>query len=580
MKPTYKLLGLTAILATSVAVAQDPIVGGQIHISIDPLCNAGNETSAVTSSNMLESIGGFNDWRTDGTIKASFGVSSDGGNTWAHVLVRPPAANQTSVEGDPMACYDKRTNTIFAGAISFAGNGGLYIAKKNPGVNSFQPSTMARVDGGVDKGWMACGPIPGNPNTSRLYIAFNEGVIWSDNLGATFTSSPKSLGVGLGLLPRIGPSGELYVCFWDDNFGVKCAHSYDGGATFSIVTAATRMDSWGTETGNGRVPGDYRIPPINTMAVNPVNGTITIMYFDTTNTIGSNRNIDLYMTQSTNKGLSFSTPVRLPFRALSTVGDMFFPWIEYTSDGRMHLQAFNTVYTSQNDGGAHGFLDLDYAYSDDDGATWSSRFRMTPASFDSHNDGRNAGTAFMGDYLGIGISDHLAVPVYGDTHTGQLEIYTNKVYNPISRPETLSFFRGNQTGGTLASLFLHDNSKLTAQPSIAVNSGEPPVQMEISATSPLLSPSSLKMYLWTSVNSINIQQGVQLFNVNTQHWDVVDTRAISSTESNYVITVPSPTNYIAAGGQVKARITDISNGPVSQFPWTVTTNEAVFLIAP
>ena len=141
------------------ALAQDPVVGPQLRMSVDNASNSGDETSGSASADGLEVIGGFNDYRTDGTIKSSFGVTSNGGTTWAQVLVRPPVAQQSSVEGDPMACYDARTNTLFAGAMSFAGNGGIYIAKKNPGVNTFGTSVMARTFGGVDKGWMCAGPV-------------------------------------------------------------------------------------------------------------------------------------------------------------------------------------------------------------------------------------------------------------------------------------------------------------------------------------------------------------------------------------------------------------------------------------
>lgn len=566
------------LLLTGLAFAQSPIVGGQVRISVDNNSLSGNETSSVSSSNGLDIIGGFNDWRPDGTIKASFGTSSNGGQTWSHVIVRPPLANQTSVEGDPMACYDPRTNTLWAGAMAFGGNGGIYIAKKVMGQNSFQASTMSRVSGGVDKGWMGCGPLPGNSNTTRLYITYNEGVIRSDDLGATFTN-PTSLGNGLGFLPRVGPNGQLYVSYWDDGFHAMFKRSLDGGVTFSTFTAATRLDAWGTESPNGRVPGNYRIAPINTMAVNPVDGTIVIMYFDTTNTIGSNRNLDLYIVKSTNQGSSWSTPVRLPFRPLTTVGDMFFPWLEYTSDGRLHLTAYDTTYVNQNDGITHGMIDEDYAYSDDNGANWT-KFRLTPASYDSFNDGRGSSTSFLGDYQGIAITDHRVWATYPDTHTGAAEVYVNSIYNPIVRPATLSFFQGVQTGGTLQSLFLQDGNMVTAKAGNPPNASVPPLQMVLTATSPYLSPSSLQVYLWTSVSSPNLQQDVRMFNVVTQQWDTIDSRAASLSQVNTVVAVPNPQNYIDPNGLMQARIVYRAVGATVNAAWVASTDEAVFLVNP
>ena len=120
---------LALVFLSAFAPAQDPILGGQARMSVDNLSNSGDETSAVASTDGSEILGGFNDYRTDGTIKASFGVTSNGGLNWAQVLVRPPAAFQTTVEGDPMSGYDPRTNTLFAGAIAFGG--GATLKKDN-----------------------------------------------------------------------------------------------------------------------------------------------------------------------------------------------------------------------------------------------------------------------------------------------------------------------------------------------------------------------------------------------------------------------------------------------------------------
>lgn len=580
MKTLTVSLTTFVALATSTqfASAQSPIVGPQQLISVDQASNSGNETSFAANASGKDLVGGFNDWRPDGTIKSSFSVSSDGGATWGTLIVRPPINFQTSVEGDPMACYDKRTNTLWAGAMSFGGNGGIYIAKKTLGQNSFQPFVMARINGGVDKGWMAAGPKPGNPNSTRLYIAYNEGVIWSDDLGATFTN-PNSFDFGLGFLPRVGPNGELYVTYWDDGFGVRFARSLDGGNTFTSVQAAGRLDSWGTESPNGRVPGTYRIPPIQTMAVNPVDGSIVIMYFDTTNTIGSNVNLDLYMVKSTDKGTTWSNPARLPFRPLNVIGDMFFPWIEFTADGRLHLSAYDTSYHVQNDGIDHGLIDEDYAYSDDEGATWA-KYRITPVSYDSFNDGRNSFTSFLGDYEGIAITDHKVFTAYPDTQSGHARIYSNAVYNPIYRPESFGVVTGSLTGGTLKSLFFHDNDRMTIRAQPNGLDRRPPAQLEIDATSQVANPSTLQLYLWTSVSTAGIQLFTQLLNASSQKWETVDTRPAPVTDTNMSIPVPAAQKYIASNGKIRARLEYGLTGRQINGGWTATVSQSVFLIGP
>ncbi|MBS1713193.1 MAG: exo-alpha-sialidase [Armatimonadetes bacterium] len=571
------IVGLASLGLALNALAQDPVVGPQLRMSVDNLSRSGNETSGSASANGLEIIGGFNDYRTDGSIKSSFGVSSDGGASWAHVLVRPPAAQQSSVEGDPMACYDARTGTLFAGAMSFAGNGGIYVAKKTPGSNTFGASVMARTFSGVDKGWMCAGPIPGNANTTRLYIAYNEGIVWSDNLGSTWTA-PKSLGSGIGFLPRIGPNGELYVTYWDFGFGVMFRRSMDGGATWSAAqTAATRMDQWGIA--NGRVPGNFRTPQLHTMAVNPVNGAISIVYFDTTNTLGTNKNLDLYLVRSTNQGSTWSAPIRLPYRPLTTVGDMIFPWAEYTREGRLNILSFDSSYTTQNDGIAHGFWDQIYVYSDDDGATWSNKFRLTPASFDSYNDGRGTTTSFMGDYSGLGFSDQQVYPVYLDTTTAQAEVYTNTVYNPIEIPSALTMFRGSLVSGGRTSLFLHEGTSAVGKKGIVANASEAPIQFETTYSDVPANPSSLKVHVWASVNTVGLEQRILLLNKNTGQWDQVDARPATTSPSNASVTVANPSDYVN-GTVVKARLAYKQVGVVATNAWTATVDQDVLLAMP
>lgn len=566
---------LSLALTSAYAFAQDPVISAQKLISVDALSTYQNETSAAGSPDGLEIIGGCNDYRTDGTIKAGFGVSSDGGNTWSHVVVRPPVANQTTVEGDPMAFVDPRTGTVFAGAISFAANGGIYIARKNPGQNTFQPSIMARVNGSTDKEWGCAGPIPGNPNSTRLYIAYNQGVIRSDDLGNTWTT-PFNLGSGLGFLPRVGPNGEAYVTFWDTSFGIKFRRSLDGGVTWgAAVNAATRLATWSVQ--NYGIPGQFRNAPIHTMAVNPVNGTIVIVYFDQTNIVNGQRNLDLYLTRSTNQGTTWSTPQRL-FRPLNQVSDMIFPWVEYTKDGRLHLLAMDTSYTpNQTDGLANGFWDQSYWYSDDDGQNFSSNFRLGPSSWNA-----NQNFAFMGDYQGISISDRSVYPVYPDTRTGQSKSYTNKIYNPTERPSAFSLFRGALVSGTLSSLFLKDGNVMTIKPGITVNLGEAPIQLETSITGiPTANPSAMSVYVWSSVTSVNVQQQILLLNVNTNQWDVIDTRAATTTETNTSVNVASPSNYIATGSNTaRMRVTFKAIGPVNNPNWNAIVNQDVLLVNP
>lgn len=420
-----------ALAATTLAGA--PVVGPQKRIDVNGGTFAASETTgAVSAVNPNEIIAAWNDWRASPTvsnevIRAGVALSVDGGQTWTDFVVRPPAPNQSGVEGDPMTAYDPRTGTLWVGAISFAGNGGLYVARKNPGDDFFQPSVIADPGSGIDKCWMVAGRNRLTPQSTRLYIAYNLGVVSSNDMGSSWTS-PVSLGSGLGFLPRIGPTGELYVAYWDtnqDRFEVK--RSLDGGATFVTRTIAERMDSWGIETFNSRFPGTMRVPPLVSLDVDRSSGALYAVWPDTTDFSqgAGTANVDVYFSRSVDSGDTWSVPVVLngegPF-----VGDQFFPWIEVDPTGRLHVVYLDTRNTAQVDTTVNGMIDAYYAYSEDGGDTWNE-IRLTPQAWNSANDGLNRPEEFLGDYLGMGVTDDHAWPIYPDTHNGDTDIYTNEI---------------------------------------------------------------------------------------------------------------------------------------------------------
>jgi len=260
------------VLLAGVAFAGEPTVGPQQRVDVAGGSFASNETSgAVSNVNPHEIVAAWNDWRdsptvTNEVIRAGVAISLNGGLTWTDFVLRPPGPNQSGVEGDPMTVQDPRTGFLWAGAISYAGNGGLYVARKNPVDDFFQPSVMADNGNGIDKGWMVAGRDPVAVDSTRVYIAYNLGLVFSDDMGDSWTN-PVSLGNGLGFLPRIGPDGELYIAYWDfinESFNVK--RSFDGSGPFTTHIIAQRMDNWSTETQNTRFPGTFRVPPLPGLA--------------------------------------------------------------------------------------------------------------------------------------------------------------------------------------------------------------------------------------------------------------------------------------------------------------------------
>ncbi|UCF34571.1 MAG: hypothetical protein JSV78_04565, partial [Phycisphaerales bacterium] len=408
------------------ATAVNPQIGAAVRIDMGGGTFLSNETSiAAGAANPLHIVAAWNDWRESSTYPVSrlgVGLSLDGGATWTDFILHAPTAH-TGNAGDPMTAYDDRTGDLWVGGIAWGSQGGIFVARKRPGEWTFDPPVMAREYYATDKCWMAAGPPPDDPEATRLYITYNEGVIISTDLGATWTD-PVSLGEGQGFLPRLGPNGELFVVYWDYSDGVMLRRSFDGGASFDPpILIANRLDVWPGGDGT-RFPGLFRVPPFNYLAVDPNDGTLYCVYFDTTSILERDSNVDLYFSKSTDQGTTWSTPVVINGDS-DPPGDQFFPWLEVDRNGRLHLLFYDTRHTTQSDGAVHGLIDAYYATSDDEGESWTE-YRLTPVPFDS-SYALWMGGQFIGDYNGLGVVAKRVLPCYMSTSNGDGDIFMHVI---------------------------------------------------------------------------------------------------------------------------------------------------------
>jgi len=553
------------LASPAAAALQDPDIGPITRVdTLGDTLSADETTASASDVNPNEIVAGWNDYRPDGTIRSGFSLSLDAGQTWESFILRPPAGRGSQTEGDPMSAFDPRTGTLWAAAISFSSGGGIYVARKDPGETEFHPSVMAE-DGFVDKCWMAAGPRPGEPNSTRVYIAYNLGVIWSDDMGQTWTN-PRSLGDGIGFLPRVGPQGELYVAYWDFGDGMKLKRSLDGGATFSTHTIATRMDTWGTQDGS-RFPGTFRVPPLVTLDVDQNTGTLYATYFDTTDIVGGNRNVDLYFTKSTDNGTTWSTPVVINTDA-DPPGDQFFSWIEADSEGRLNIVFFDSRHTPQNDGVTNGMFDAYYMFSDDGGDTWSE-FRLTPDPWNSADDGILGSFQFLGDYLGMAAAAGKLYPIYIDTSAGRAQLFTRVVtFGGGTTINSVDVTTGAILDGGVDDLRNSDDSYLHTrsgfgQTFIDLHN----MTMVVNASTTVDSPATLDLTIESRIDEPAGTARVSLRNWNTGEFEPVDTFPVGDTDDVHVIADIDATNYVntSGGGEIDLQLRHVVFVPFLAF---------------
>ena len=415
-----------------------PVVGPQRRLNPTLGSTRANETSGAAGA-LTEVVTGWNDY-SGGTIRTGVGVSLDG-DTWVDQVVRAPVANQSDVEGDPMTAADPRTGTVWIGSIAFGTGGGIFVARKQAGATSFEPSVTTLVSDYSDKGWMAAGPRPGMPDTTRLYVVYNLGLQYSDDLGDSW-SSAASLGSGIGFLPRVGPDGIVHVSYWNYGNRHMLKTSTDGGQTFGVArTITTLLDVWDVQD-SPQIPGGFRVPQLSSFAVDPTDGTLFCVYFDTSSFAAGESDVDLWLTRSDDGGDTWTSPVVIS-EDPDPAGDQFFPWLEIDGEGRLHLLYLDTSLTPQSDASANAWIDAFYAWSDDRGSSWT-RERLTVSSFDSALTDLGNGQ-FIGDYTGMAMTGNRVWPVYLSTEFGTPGVYSHEIMSGGGL-----FLDGFETGDTSA----------------------------------------------------------------------------------------------------------------------------------
>jgi hypothetical protein len=358
--------------------------------------------------------------------RLALATSRDGGRTWAESLVDVPETLRSNIAADPMFAHDPRTGTTWAGGVSLGTNPNVFVLRKDRGAAGFGPAIEVWKDRGIDKPWMAAGVDPADPAKTRLYVVHNLGLQISTDLGSTW-SAPASLGSYPAFQPRTGPNGELYIAYWDLSDGVMIRRSFDGGRTLSEpIRAATRKDVWPTQQIGGRFPGRFRVPPFAYLAVDPRDGTLYVVYFDTTAVEDGRFDVDLYLTRSTDRGTTWSAPQVINGDG-DPPGDQFFPWIEVDRKGRLHLVFYDTRNTDQEDGAPEAWIDAYYAVSADRGATWSEH-RLTERPFTSGAPHPSwLASQFLGDYNGLSVAGDRAYPVYVSTQNGDADVFSHAI---------------------------------------------------------------------------------------------------------------------------------------------------------
>jgi len=499
MRSDRPVLGLACALATSANVKADVILGSQVRVDDTGRFGAAEQSLATNELFPDEVIAAWHHYPStfSGETLLGFAVSLDAGTTWESGLASLSFSGATCTNAiDPFAFSDSRTGRMWIGALArgcSVGTDRLFVALKNPGEATIGSPVEVVVNCTAceiaDGAWGADPSDPNDENSSFLYVVHfhglqrsADGLEWADPRDPDdITIKPQIGGAELvpgdGVFSRVatGPNGELFVAYVSDPEGepnnlrthmrvlvdendagrfFDATSAYDPGDPgdpngFSVRAAPVLRPLFGTPSGD-LTPGNLRMPTFPYAAVGPADPadaeqfTVYLVYHDSDpeNDDANHPNekdLDIYFTESTDHGQSWSTPVTI-CEAPGPAGrsDQVLPILRVTSDGTLHLLYYDTRDTpDQVDGAFDGWYDAYYAFSTDDGDTWIQR-RLTQTPFSTLETGivnpQGDPFAFFGDYLGLAVNDSHVYPCYASTQAGDGNIYVHTIVHDSETP--------------------------------------------------------------------------------------------------------------------------------------------------
>ena len=375
--------------------------------------------------------------------------------------------------------------------VSFSDDLGRHWVKGNGGQPLEPPNNAsARQAGHVeDKQWIAVNHIPGNVNQDHVYAAwavFNgssngQGIkvrmAVSRDRGQTFAkavtiSSPSQVGAAATFVyPAIDAAGFVYVAIvsFPPNGGpstIFVARSTDDAQTFEPFVAVATPSMIPTA---GLPNTRFRDGITESFAASPTHpGHLYLVYEDWDTALGQ---MDVKFTQSTDGGLTWSTPVTVNDNvdAPGAPTDQFQPSVAAGPGGAVAVEFYDRRQTCPNDpsvlpadvGRTNFCIDVSLQAYKDSGSgaiPVRSNLQVTQFTWDPEQPGQHLGglsqypcagardpcpngRGFIGDYFGLAIS---ATNIYGlfvSTHypssviadEGGHVFYQQQVLSTVSR---------------------------------------------------------------------------------------------------------------------------------------------------
>jgi hypothetical protein len=284
-----------------------------------------------------------------GATVSGYGYSVDRGETWVDGGAVPSGTN-ASVFGDPTVAVTNSGLWLFV-SLDLGNPSGLAVnrARFQNGTLTWAPSVKYIDGGGLDKEFIEYDSATNRiymsyvGSAGRLTYSTDEGATWASPLTVASGGSIN------GFYPAVGVDGEVYVSWLNGlaqpSARIMCRYSSDGGASWA--GAAVQVAQLGNNS--HRPPQCFNrgfnvtFPSMSVDRSNgPHRGRAYFCYTD-----GAPNDFDAFVTYSDNKGQTWSTPVRLADAA--NASEQFWPQVHVSPiDGRVSVGWYDRRNATNN----------------------------------------------------------------------------------------------------------------------------------------------------------------------------------------------------------------------------------------
>ncbi len=365
-------------------------------------------------------------WRQFDTISSNFrqagyGYSTDGGQTWMTGVIEPGI-----FRSDPVLDANNYSKLFY---YSLSTSGGYTCELFNSVDGGAFWSGPVPAYGG-DKGWMTIDRT-GGVGEGNIYCFSRDGV-------STSIVMTRSIDGGQFFQPLVnvpGNPGRGTIAVGVDGVIYAAGRSFDNGefvfarssnapdsTSTPVFEFSTQIDLGGQFSAYaGPNPGGLLGQTIVACDNFGISGDSTVYVLSSVDPPGSDP-LDVYFIRSTDRGVSWSSPVKINDDSL-TGAWQWFGTMSVAPNGRIDV-----VWLDTRDNPGTYLSSLYYSFSTDNGITWSLNEKLSEA-FDPHLGWPQQNK--LGDYFDMISYDEYTVLAWAGTFNGEQDVYFGKIYQNV-----------------------------------------------------------------------------------------------------------------------------------------------------